>query len=379
MKSKDLINAMGRIDPEYIADAAPDNAHKCVDNEISTAVVPRRRSRLRLAVVITAAVLSVLLLGVGVTASSWGDDIKNIFSEGWEKAVGGKMSAKHAETIAATGHNNGVNTSGSAGADIKSVFSERWENAVGEKMSAEHTDTVGVYSQTIGLCGTIDNVTVTLDSAEVGDDVFYLLFRIEGIENDASDPIDYYNFNKQYINVFDGDSAYDIISSSWPQASPDGEGAYNMLVRCQYSLKDEPGIEEKDTIDVYISLKDLMKRSNTVKEGTWNFKFTLDRSVSPDIIELGDLGEYHDIVLSNFGVKMSGKNALGTGVPDFVYAVLKNGSKVPCSSFGAQSENIDGEVKSNQNKIYNFVAPVDVDDVAYIVIGSVEIPIPQTE
>ena len=379
MKSKDLINAMGRIDPEYIADASPDNAHKCVHDESSTASVSNRHSRLRLAVVITAAVLSVLLLGVGVTASSWGDDIKNIFSEGWEKAVGGKMSAKHAETIAATGHNNGVNTSGSAGADIKSVFSERWENAVGEKMSAEHTDTVGVYSQTIGLCQTIDNVTVTVDSAEVGDDVFYLLFRIEGIENDASDPIDYYNFDKHYINVFDDDSAYDIISSSWPQASPDGEGAYNMLVRCQYSLKNEPGIQEKDTIDIYISLKDIMKRSNIVKEGTWNFKFTLDRSVLPDVTRLGDFGDYHDIELSNFGIKMSGKDALGNDDPDFVYAVLKNGSKVPCSSSYVQSDNIDGEEQPNQNKIYNFVAPVDVGDVAYIVIESVEIPITPAE
>ena len=63
--------------------------------------------------------------------------------------------------------------------DIQGLFAWRWQQLTGQPMAPEQSALVERLSQEINQSQTVNGVTVTLDSATVGDDVFYLLVRVE--------------------------------------------------------------------------------------------------------------------------------------------------------------------------------------------------------
>ena len=64
--------------------------------------------------------------------------------------------------------------------NIQHWFANYWELITGHQMSVSHSALIDHLSQDIGISKTLDNVTVTVDSATVGDDSFFLLVKISG-------------------------------------------------------------------------------------------------------------------------------------------------------------------------------------------------------
>ena len=78
------------------------------------------------------------------------------------------------------------------GSNIQSWFASQWEALTGQPMSNNQTAIIDHLSQDIGTSQSVENVTVSVDSATVGDDCFYLLLRVSGIE--LSEKCDYGEF-----------------------------------------------------------------------------------------------------------------------------------------------------------------------------------------
>ena len=65
------------------------------------------------------------------------------------------------------------------GEGIQGFFARQWEQLTGAPMDEGQTALIEHLSQNLNLSQTVDGVTVTLDSATVGSDMFYLLVRVE--------------------------------------------------------------------------------------------------------------------------------------------------------------------------------------------------------
>ena len=82
------------------------------------------------------------------------------------------------------------------GDSVQSWLTYCWKYITGEPMSDQHTALIDHLSQEIGLRETVDGVTVTVDSAMVGEKNIYILLRVEGVE---ISPKHYYSFEETLL------------------------------------------------------------------------------------------------------------------------------------------------------------------------------------
>lgn len=332
MKEKRLLYALGDVDAGFLDEAAP-------QADIST-----RRLGRRVTAVLAAAVLILLLTGVGVAAAVYGGSIQSLFGRRWEEKTGMAMSEGQAAVI-------------------------------------DH------LSQEIGLSQTVGGVTVTVDSAAVGSDNVWLLLRVEGVD-----------FSGQHIYFFGSqelshepqpegtdDGAAVIGGFGLNYLGVDGDGAALMLAEAESSAG--------APLDIMLELKDLTRyrpdltEETVVAEGTWDFVFSLDGSSVPAPVSLPDtevlarnLETGEDVPVRLYGIELSAtglryrfdtqRGTLDVTRP--IRVVLKNGLAVDCeTSFGGVQE--DG---TTIGYTCQWEIPVDPDEVAAVQIGEVEIPVP---
>lgn len=157
-------------------------------------VVPIRR---RWPVALIAVILCLFLMGAGVVAVIYGDRIQNLFGHYFELMTGQNMSE-------------------------------------GQNALIDH------LSQDISQSKTVGETTVTVDPVTVGDDIFYLLLRVEGVElsNRPS-----YSFDGRTLEVYpDPLERVDGIGSHGIQyQGMDGDGVALLLM--DYSYATQEGFE----------------------------------------------------------------------------------------------------------------------------------------
>ena len=336
-RSERLLTVLGQVDDRYIEEAAPGREQL---------LRPARHPGRRVSAALLAALIALCLMGAGVVAALCGDS-------------------------------------------IQSWFGQYWEAVTGQTMSREQRAVIDHLSQEIGLSRTVGDVTVTVDSATVGDDNFFLLLRVKGL-----------SFSKKYNYGFD---AVDMEVAPDPLEETGGLGSYGF----QYLGLDESGAalmlmdhlytstegHRTDTspLKVMLTLEDLARNGHTNKrklltEGVWSFEFTLDRSQPPEtrtlpdtvaLVEDLDKREtvsvaFTDIELTSTGLRFCYDYREGTlAISGQVSVVLKNGMTVSSGSGGGTPQ-ADG---STLNCSYQWQVPVDLNEAAALQIGSTRIPV----
>lgn len=238
MNDKKFSDAMSELDDKYVNEAISYNAK-------TTASIHGRR---RITAALTAAIVALFLLGCAVVAAVYGDSIQN-----W--------------------------------------FGHQWKAITGQPMSDGQTAVIEHLSQEIGASQTVGDVTVTVDSATVGDGTFYLLLRVEGLQ--LSDKYNY-AFDEIMMEIapdplVDGGG---LGGYGFQYQGIDGNGAALMLMDYNYAGMDGY-VEDIRPLEVDLTLKNLVRNANTHKEkalaeGEWNYTFILDRTQLPEAISLPD-------------------------------------------------------------------------------------------
>ena len=327
---------MGEIGDKYISEAI---VYK------SEAASPHLRRHFPATLI--AAILALLLMGAGVVAIIYGDSIQSWFSYYWKAITGQSMTEGQAAVI-------------------------------------DH------LSQEIGISQTVDDVTVTVDSATVGDDNFFLLLRVEGLK-----------FSNRYSYGFlsiDMDVKPDPLEGSggiggygFQYHGLDGDGAVLLLM--DYAYASRAGYEQDlSPIDITLTLESLAKnphinKEKTLTEGRWSFHFSLDRSNPPETIHLPDTEvmamdldkqelvpvTIKNIELTSTGLRFQYDRGEGTlNVERLISVMLNNGATIEdggCA--GTPSE--DG---ATWNFSHHWLVPVNLDEVSAIRIGETEIIVP---
>ena len=336
MNAKKFSDAMSALDNKYIDEALSYNAK-----------ANHAKHLRRIPIALAAAILALFLMGAGVVAIIYGDSIQN-----W--------------------------------------FSHYWEAITGQEMSDEHITTIDHLSQEIDVIQTIGNATVTVDSATVGDDNFFLLLRIEGLQFSNKQSYGFENIN---MNVkpdpLEGNDG--IGSCGLQYHGLDGNGAALFLL--EYNYASGSGYE-KDTspLDIALSLKNLIENAYTDKEellieGEWIFNFSLDRSTPLEVINLPDTEvmvmdlERQELVpvtitnieLTSTGLRFRYDYADGTlSIEAHISVVLDNGVTIRDS--GGAGTPLDGGKTLNCS--HQWLVPINLDKVSSVHIGETAIQIP---
>ena len=299
----------------------------------------------RLPITLVAVLLALLLMGVGVVAVVYGDNIQTWF-----------------------GHYFGIVT--------------------GQEMSAAQMVLLDHLSQEISQSQTVDGTTVTVDSVTVGDDNFYLLLRVEGGKFSERHQ---YHFDTFALEV--SPEPTEDIGGLGRGGNPrfyglDEDGVALMLLEFSYATK-VGFVPDTTPLDAHLVLEDLICESpeeKLIAEGVWEFKFIIDRSNPPESISLSDtevvmmdrhvaenvLFHLKKIELTNTGIRFQYDH--NEGFPDVekgLAVLLENGASIGYSGGATALMQDDTTV----NCSYQWQIPVNLDEVKAVRIGNVDIPV----
>ena len=270
------------------------------------------------------------------------------------------------------------------GGDIQSLFLRRWQALTGQPMSQGQRATLDHLSQEIGLSRTVNGVTVTVDSATVGDDVFYLLVRVEDPQLTKGRSCGFEQFGmtlSPHLNEVGG--------CGWSTQGVDSEGRPLLLVQQNYAWND--GLDRNASVlEATLTLTDLYQGSgsqqNILAAGCWEFPITLDLSQIPQPISLPDTtatvtdvfsaeqarGTFSNITVTSTGIRYD-ETFPGGDFPDFIpVLILENGVEIPgAAGTGTRTEEDFTFRCSNQWSI-----PVNLEEAVAVRFGDTEISIP---
>ena len=278
-------------------------------------------------------------------------------------------------------------TAALAPADLRDWFSQRWQSLTGQPMSQEQQVVLGSLSQSVGESAVSNGVTLTVDSAVIGTDSFWLLLKVDGVTAQGQN----YRFETTSLQVEPDPVHENGGLGSWGLqylgSSPEGELLF--LMDYSYHVSGENGNWPGD-ISVVLKAENLLQErgkrpSRMVGEGTWTVSFTLDqRALSPvkqgaDCWVLAE--DWDQETLARFHVRDLRASATGvrfTVADDAIHshrweptAILSDGTEVPYSSGGGTPTEDDSAMVFS----YQWQVPVDPEQVIAVRIGRTEIPL----
>ena len=334
MNKMDLYRAFGAVDDDILERSERSNS---------------KTIHFRWQHVLIAALLSVCLMGAGVVAVIWGDSIQSWFGHYWQMITRQEMSSGQAALI-------------------------------------DH------LSQEIGVSQSIGDVTMTVDSATVGDDGFYLLFRIEGMPFTGRKN---YGFNEVKIQISPDPTKENggMASFGYNSHGIDGDGSVILIM--EYDFVTKIGyVEDTRPLEVEIMLRDLVESpqtdwEKTLQEGEWTYSFTIDRSNPPatlslpdatvDAIDLTQRDEYTtvpmlitDLEVTNTGLRFKYDYQKGNHhIPAHIDAILANGVSIGVGSGSGHPLEDSGLLFCS----YKWLVPIDLEEVTAINFNGIIIPI----
>ena len=266
------------------------------------------------------------------------------------------------------------------GEGIQGFFARQWERLTGAPMDEGQTALIEHLSQNLNLSQTVDGVTVTLDSATVGSDVFYLLVRIDDRSYARDGTFDQFHIALEPEVPQEGALS---DSGGWSTQGVDGEGRRLFLFERPFAPS------QAGPMEVTLSLTDLCRGSGSDRrvavEGTWEFRFTLDPSQAPPPISLPDTqavvtdyfsGERYTGLFTNIEVTSTGLRydqifENGDFPDSWPVLVLEDGTEINGKD-GSGSRIGEDTFRCARR----WSVPVDLSQAAAVRFGDTEIPLP---
>lgn len=252
------------------------------------------------------------------------------------------------------------------GDSIQSWFAHEWQMMTGENLSDEHAAVIDRLSQDIGVSQTVGGVTVTADSATIGNDRIILLLRIEGVQAKRRK---FYEFDRMEIHA-NPENIGTSFSWVFEYLGTDGDGSMLMQLDCDFIIHEDV-VAEHPEAEVTLQLEDLItSEGKPVANGQWTLNFTLDYSQAFNVINLPDTDCFTNLKLSVMSLEfICDPLDIETREAD-TFVVFKNGGII-------YSRTSTGHVMEDGKwlYIYYWTFPINPDDVATVQIAETEIPV----
>ena len=268
---------------------------------------------------------------------------------------------------------------------VRAWFDRYWQAIAGKPMEEGQSLLLQGLTQTIGVSDTENGVTVTADSAVVGDDSFWLLLKVSGPE--LSTRYGYTFGNDTLTLTPDPAEAGGTFSWGLESHGVNADGEAELLLQYSYQLKSGANPPWTEDMAVTLRLTDLIQGRSTgadatVAAGTWELNFTLRSgdvaTVSlPDTwVECTDGQEgtqrllLRDITLTATGIRFSSRGE-APRVELVPALVLRDGTEVDYGD-GTGAARADGLGLEHS---FHWRVPVDLTQVSAVRICDTVIPV----
>lgn len=335
MNTQDILDMIGDARDRYVWDARRVREDK------------HFVSKRKLAIILLAATMVLLLVSCGVTAVIYGDSIQD-----W--------------------------------------FTQYWADITGQDMQEAQTAVISKLSQEIGVSATDGELEVTVDSATGSETIFYILLRVEGYPFGQRQ---IYGFEKKNLTADPAAMPENLAVSSFGvrYLGIDENGAGLFLVDYDFSASGEDaGMSAQ--LPITLELQNMTRRGRheshkkekTAVEGNWTLSFTLDRSRLPEKWELPDAevtgrrrdtGEnvplmLTDLVLSNTGIRFSyDSDNSNTELFGGITVLLKDGTRI----VDGQGTGVMEEDLTTRSYEWHWPIPLNMEDIVSVTISTTEI------
>ena len=278
-------------------------------------------------------------------------------------------------------------TAALAPADLKGWFDQRWQALTGQPMSREQQVVLASLSQPVGESAVSNGVTLTVDSAVMGTDSFWLLLKVDGVTARGQN----YRFETTSLQVEPDPVHENGGMGSWGMQflGRSAEGELLFLMDYAYHVSGKNGSWPGD-ISVVLQAENLIRErgnrpAHMAAEGNWTVSFTLDQRALSQARETPDCWilaqDWGKETLACFHVQDLQASATGvqfTVADDAIHshrweptAILSDGTEVLYSS-GGGTPTEDGTAMVWS---YQWQVPVDPEQVIAVRIGRTEIPL----
>ncbi len=255
---------------------------------------------------------------------------------------------------------------------IDGWFKTRWEEVTGEEMTEEQYETIASLSQYIGLSKSSDGVTVTIDSAAMGDDIIYVLVYVESDEAMFAPSVSVAGFETAAIELNAPITCLSNVGTSWQYTDDNGRICLIMETNFETSDSDEPvnvAMHFENFCAYYAEETGLV---GAFRGGEWDFEFNLERTETHTIgLTVPETWSgIYELSLSEFTLyavyDYPSYNIYPNGFRfSKVYAVMESGTEI--QTYRASSTgDPDNNVTIAQ---YNWAVPIDLDEVVAIRVG----------
>ena len=277
---------------------------------------------------------------------------------------------------------------------LRGWFAQEWEETTGSTMDEEQLALIDRLTQPVGVSDTQNGVTVTVDSATIGNSTVWLLVKVSGEYTENT------NFRYHFDSIdMTLDPDPDEVGTpggygfEFPYAGVSQDGTLTMLVQYtidlagQSSLLDEPR-------QVTLLLDDLVCNDMTASgdedvvlaEGHWTLPFSLEPGEAGTILTMEEL-QAPAMDLSTQDIRTVTLRDVVISATDITYVqlaedqewsplkcalVLEDGSQVNWSS---GSSRFRDEASTQWSSVYYWRVPVDLSKVTALRFGDVEIPL----
>ncbi|MCD8005781.1 MAG: hypothetical protein LUF29_02240 [Oscillospiraceae bacterium] len=255
---------------------------------------------------------------------------------------------------------------------IDGWFRTKWEKVTGEEMSDAQYETIASLSQYIGLSQSSDGVTVTVDSATLGEDIMYVLLYVESDDAKFAPKVSAgTSFATASIELDAPITRFSHVGASWQYTDDNGKICFVISKTFESEDTDEP-------INVTLHLEDFCAYyaedtglTGTFNGGVWDFEFTLERTET-HLIELTIPDTWvgiHELSVSEFTLyavyDYPSYDVYPRGIRfGKVYAVTESGGEI-YSGFSYSISDDSGVTTAE----YHWAVPIDLDEIVGIKIG----------
>ncbi len=265
---------------------------------------------------------------------------------------------------------------------LREWFSGRWRESAHRPMEAEQAAVIDQLTQEIGVSDTQNGVTVTVDSATVGDSSIWMLLKISGEypEKEACR----YHFEAVDLQLTPDPDLLEtpgVCGIDYPYVGVGESGEMTVLLHYSISLPTESSL--LDGYQAELVLKDLLYGGQVVQEGQWQMTFMLEPVERAEVLTVekamvpckwdGGTTELRDIQVTSTGIRFVQSGEDQELHPDLYGLVLRDATVVLYS--GAASRWLDGEMETAWGTSYEWEVPVDLGEAIALRFGETVIPL----
>lgn len=277
-------------------------------------------------------------------------------------------------------------------------FGQRWEEEIEKPVEKEQLELLNRLTRPVGVSDTCGGVTITADSATVGDSSLWVLLVVDGLEGPLPEPGEAGDWFHMYHTGMDRSDIAPLTQEAF-KINGMGFGVYSSnvtedgrlcLIYC-YEPQISGSASLLDGCRVTFQTDEIGYGNETLAEGNWLLEFDLEPAEGTPVLTLQDVqfpakyphgGETEDVLIDMTEVRVSSTDvtfrldagdSLRMAYQFDMTLLFRDGTEINCTELPEMGSH--DEEKNEWVVTKNLPLPIDLTQVESLRVGGMEFPL----